>query len=228
MKLSIIIPAYNEEKNIEKVICLVQNAPVNIEKEIVIVDDGSTDNTSVILNKYKNKQGFKVSRLPKNQGKGAAIRSGLQEVSGDIIVIQDADMEYSINDYPKLIEPFKSPKVNVVFGSRFKGKISGMRLLNKIANKILTLTSNLLYSTHISDEATAYKLFRRQVFKKINLKCERFEFCPEITAKVAKAGYKIYEVPITYNGRSIKEGKKIKLRDAFEAFWTLVKYRFKD
>ena len=137
-------------------------------------------------------------------------------------------MEYSVQDYPGILLPFLKNKAQVVYGSRFLGKITGMRWPNFLANKILALTANLLYGLHISDEATAYKAFKSEVIKNIPLKCERFEFCPEVTAKIAKRGIKIIEVPISYRGRGHREGKKIKLRDAFEAFWTLIKYRFKD
>lgn len=228
MKLSIIIPVFNEEKNIEKIISLVFKVPLDMTKEIVIIDDGSKDKTAQILKKYQTNKNIKVIIQPKNQGKGTAIRCGLKEVTGDIVLIQDADMEYSIDDYPKLLKPFESNKVNVVYGSRFKGKITGMKLPNRIANWLLTFSANVLYNTKITDEATAYKVFRERVFKNINLKCQRFEFCPEVTAKIAKRGYKIVEVPIEYHGRSAKAGKKIKLADAFTAFWTLIKYRFKD
>lgn len=228
MKLSIIIPVFNEEKNIKIVISQVKNVPIEMEKEIIIIDDGSRDKTREILQSYVKDLTIKTIFQSKNQGKGSAIRRGLEEARGDFIMIQDADMEYSVADYPKLLKPFLLQNAQVVYGSRFLGKISGMRFQNRLANKILTTTVNLLYGIRITDEATAYKAFRRDLIQKIPLKCQRFEFCPEVTAKIAKRGYKIYEVPITYHGRSSKDGKKIKLQDAFEAFWTLVKYRFKD
>lgn len=228
MKLSIIIPVYNEEKNIGKVIDLVKKAPVRNPKEIIIVDDGSNDLTPQILKKYCQDKDLKIILQARNQGKGSAIRQGLKEATGDIILIQDADLEYSIQDYPKILAPFIQKKAKVVYGSRFKGKIVGMRWQNWLANKILTLTTNLLYGIDITDEATAYKAFRKEVIDSINLKCRRFEFCPEVTAKLAKKNYQFFEVPINYHARDPKTGKKIKLRDAFEAFWTLLKYRFKN
>lgn len=231
MKISIIIPVYNEEKHIEEVILQVQKAPINIEREIIIIDDGSTDKTAKILTDIKRKnlkRNIKIISLNKNQGKGYAIRCGLSVASGDIILIQDADLEYFTTDYPKLLEPIIKGQAQIVYGSRFKGQIKNMRAINFLANKILVLTANLLYRTNISDEATAYKAFKSKVIKGIPLKCKRFEFCPEVTAKIAKRGYKIVEVPIKYQARNAIGGKKIRLIDAFEAFWTLVKYRFKD
>jgi glycosyltransferase involved in cell wall biosynthesis len=227
-KLSIIIPVYNEENHIEKIITEVQNAPIKIASEIIIVDDGSTDKTIDILKKYSTNKNFKIIFLPKNKGKGAAIRKGLKLATGDIILIQDADDEYSVKDYPAILEPIIRGNAQVVYGSRFLGQISEMRWQNFLANKILTLTANILYGLKITDEATAYKAFKKEVIESLKLKCERFEFCPEVTAKIAKKGFKIKEVPITYHARNAKAGKKIKLKDAFSAFWTLIKYRFKD
>ena len=227
MNISIIIPVYNEERHIKEVISRVKNAPIKIEKEIIIVDDGSTDKTAEILKKNKDKI-LKVVYLNKNIGKGGAIRKGLEFASGEIILIQDADLEYFVEDYRKFIERIINGQTQIVYGSRFKGEIKNMRWQNWLANKILVLTANLLYGTNISDEATAYKVFKSKIIKSIPLKCERFEFCPEVTAKVAKKGYKIFEVPIKYRARDTRGGKKIRLKDAFEAFWTLVKYRFKD
>ena len=228
MKLSIIIPVFNEEKNIKTVIFQVKNVPIEMEKEIIIVDDGSKDKTREILQSYRKDKTVKIILQSKNLGKGSAIRRGLEEATGDFVLIQDADREYLVSDYSKILKPFLAQNAQVVYGSRFLGNISGMRWQNRLANKILTATANLLYGIKITDEATAYKAFRRDFIQKIPLKCQRFEFCPEVTAKIAKKGFKIYEVPITYHGRSSKDGKKIKLKDAFEAFWTLVKYRFKD
>ena len=228
MKLSIIIPVYNEEQHIQKVISQVRNAPIKIAKEIIIVDDGSTDQTRRILRKYQQKPPVKIIFLDHNYGKGKAIRTGIAVATGEIILIQDADLEYFIEDYPKLLEPIIKGQAQIVYGSRFKGQIQNMRWTNWLANKILALTANLLYGVNISDEATAYKAFKSKVLKSVSLKCQRFEFCPEVTAKLAKRGYKIYEVPIKYRARDAKGGKKIKLKDAFEAFWTLLKYRLKN
>lgn len=229
MKLSIIIPAYNEEKNIEKVIDSVKNVSIGMEKEIIIVEDFSSDKTgSIIKQRFSLHKEIKIVYHPENRGKGAAIRSGLKHASGDIVLIQDADLEYSIDDYPALIRPIIENEADVVYGSRFLGQISGMRFANWLANKILAKTANLLYGLNITDEATAYKVFRTHIIQELPLKCERFEFCPEVTAKIAKRGYKIHEVPVKYRGRRTLEGKKITAKDGFEAIWTLIKYRFKD
>lgn len=228
MKLSIVIPVYNEENHIAHVISLVKKVPIKLKKEIIIVDDGSSDETANILKTFTKDKEIKPIFLRKNMGKGNAIRAGLKEATGEIILIQDADLEYSVRDYPVLLKPFLEDGAQVVYGSRFKGKISGMHWPNWLANKLLVLEANLLYNLNISDEATAYKAFRKDVIQSIPLKCNRFEFCPEVTAKLAKRGYQITEVPISYTARDVKSGKKIKLKDAFEAFWTLVKYRFKD
>jgi len=228
MKVSIIIPVFNEERHIRKVIDQVLEVPLKISKEIIIVDDGSHDRTPEILRKFQAKKAIKVIFQKENLGKGAAIRKGLKVAMGEIILIQDADLEYSIDDYPALLKPLVEGHADIVYGSRFKGKITGMRWPNFLANKILTLSANLLYGLNISDEATAYKAFKREVIKSIPLKCQRFEFCPEVTAKAAKKHYRFLEVPITYHGRDAQKGKKIKAKDGFEALWTLIKYRFKD
>lgn len=228
MKLSVIIPTYNEEKNIQKVISDVEKAPVKLAMEIIIVDDGSTDKTREILKKYQKRKDVKIVLQDVNQGKGAAIRRGIKEVTGDIVLIQDADREYSVKDYPKIVALFTDKNVQAVYGSRFLGEISGMNWKNWLANKILTISANVLYGANITDEATAYKAFRAKLIKRIPLKCKRFEFCPEVTAKVAKLGIKIYEVPIIYHGRTTKEGKKINWKDGFVGLWTLIKYRIKD
>lgn len=229
MKLSIIIPAYNEEQNISKVIEAVKQAPIDLLKEIIVIDDFSKDKTASILKeKYSQDQEVKLIFRIKNYGKGAAIREGLKEVTGDIVLIQDADLEYSVNDYPALLEPILSGKAQVVYGSRFLGKIKGMHWPNWLANKILAVTVNLLFGLHLTDEATAYKVFRSDIIKTLHLKCERFEFCPEVTAKIGKKKIPIHEVPISYHGRDKDNGKKITWKDGFEAIWTLLKYRFKD
>ena len=233
-QISVIIPAYNEKDTILKIIKLVK--AVKISKEIIIIDDFSKDGTREILKKIKDEE-VKVLFHEKNYGKGHALRTGIKYATGDIIIIQDADLEYDPQDYPKLIAPIVAGKTKVVYGTRFPRKkdkwfpfFHYFSLSNPyyLANKILTTTTDILYLTNITDEPTCYKVFDASVFKSINLKCERFEFCPEVTAKVRKAGYKIYEVPIKYYPRSIKEGKKIKLSDAFDAMWTLIKYRFND
>jgi glycosyltransferase involved in cell wall biosynthesis len=166
-----------------------------------------------------------IHHSPVNFGKGAALRIGIAESTGDIILVQDGDLEYDPNDYPAVLAPIVEGRARVVYGSRFMKRVRGMKLPNLVANKILTWTANVLYGAHITDEATAYKAFTRDVIAGLKLSCVRFEFCPEVTAKVLRLGYKIHEVPISYNPRGILEGKKIRWRDGVEALWTLIKYR---
>jgi dolichol-phosphate mannosyltransferase len=239
MKLSVIIPAYNEERTIAEIIKRIKKAgTLNLKKEIVVVDDGSTDSTQKILQKIK---GIKFIRHLKNSGKGAAIRTGLKHATGDIILIQDADLEYNPDEIKKVIRPIVDGNAKVVYGSRYLDptqKKRNLKFLKKahknayflfyMGGRSLTTVTNILYNARISDEATCYKAFRADVIKRIPLKCKRFEFCPEVTAKVKKRGYKIAEVPISYNPRSFEEGKKIKMRDGLEAIWALIKYRFMD
>ena len=231
MKISVIIPLYNENGTIEKLLKKVDS--VKLDKEIIIVDDYSTDGSREWLKNLKAKNIKKVFH-DKNYGKGMAIRSGIKEVSGDIVIIQDADLEYDPNDYYELVKPIQEGKAEVVYGSRILGNLI-KNLRNKhteayyeyyYGGRILTLLANILYNAKITDEPTCYKVFKADIIKKINLKCKRFEFCPEVTAKVRKMGYKIHEIPIKYNPRTLSEGKKIKFRDGFEAVWTLIKYRF--
>jgi dolichol-phosphate mannosyltransferase len=224
MKLSVIIPVYNEENHIKDVIRQVQS--VDIEKEIIVVDDCSTDNSPLVLNGLLSPN-LRVITHDCNQGKGAAIRTGIEHATGDVTIIQDADTEYDPNDYYELVRPIAEGRAQVVYGSRFRGSISGMATANLAANKILTATANLLYRCGITDEATCYKVFRTDLLKRQKLECRRFEFCPEITAKIARQGISIVEVPITYNGRSREDGKKIGWGDGFVALWTLIKYRFR-
>lgn len=226
MKLSVIIAFFNEAKHIIEVLDAV--CAVDIPKEIIVVDDGSTDQSAAIVAEYCKKQPIVLHKSIQNFGKGTAIRIGLQYVTGDIVIIQDADLEYDPQQYPKMIAPILEGKADVVYGSRFRGSITGMKLANRIANRILAWTANLLYRAGITDEATCYKAFRTDLIKSVPLNCTRFEFCPEVTAKLRKRGITIYEVPITYVGRSTAEGKKIRWTDAFSAMWTLIKYRFKD
>ncbi|HET6142272.1 MAG TPA: glycosyltransferase family 2 protein [Candidatus Acidoferrales bacterium] len=225
--LSIIIPIYNERQYVEKILERVQSAPIppNLNREIIVVDDGSTDGTTMMLETLGGDRTIKIHRSILNFGKGTAIRVGLHYATGEYILIQDADLEYDPNDYEQLLLPLLDGRADVVYGSRFIGKVKGMRWQNYLANRMLSLLSNVLYGAHITDEATGYKVFRRKVLDGMALKCKRFEFCPEITARVRKAGFQIYEVPISYEARTAKDGKKIKLRDAWEAFYTLVKYR---
>ncbi len=225
MKLSVIIPVFNEENTILEILEKVKKVP--IEKEIIIVDDGSTDRTREILKNIKDER-IKIIFKEKNQGKGSAIREGLKVVKGDIVVIQDADLEYNPNDWIKMIELMEKENVEVVYGSRVLGKNKKSSFLFYLGGRILSLIANILYNAKITDEPTCYKMFKKQVINSINLKCNGFEFCPEVTAKIRKKGFIIYEVPISYNPRNIKEGKKIRLKDFFIAVWTLIKYRFFD
>jgi dolichol-phosphate mannosyltransferase len=231
MKLSIIIPLYNEKGTIEELLKRINSVKLN--KEIIIVDDYSTDGSREWLKNTKIKNVKKVFH-DKNYGKGMAIRSGIKEVTGDIVIIQDADLEYDPNDYLELVKPIEEGKTEVVYGSRILGNlIKNMKSKHAQAyyeyyygGRLLTILTNILYNAKITDEPTCYKVFKTDVIKNINLKCTRFEFCPEVTAKIRKKGYKIFEVPIKYNPRTLNEGKKIKFKDGFEAIWALVKYRF--
>lgn len=230
MRLSIILPIYNESQHIETIFNRVLKAemPPGVEKEVIMVDDGSTDGSQAVLERLPQNEWIRLFRLSANQGKGSAIRYGLRHATGDVILIQDADLEYDPAEYKKLISPILENRADVVYGSRFLGHVQGMRLPNWIANKVLILAANLLYNARITDEATGYKVFKRNVIMSLSLKCRRFEFCPEVTAKLRRRGYRIHEVPIRYDGRSFKEGKKVRWFDGFIALWTLVKYRFRD
>ena len=225
MNVSVIIPVYNEAKTIFEILRRIEK--VGLANEIIIVDDGSTDGTSDVL---KNVSGglYKIMHKRKNEGKGSAIREGLKHVTGDIVIIQDADLEYSPKDYPALIEPIISGKADVVYGSRWLLHGLSRVPLNvfKIGRWLVTFLTNLLYHTNITDEPCGYKVFKTDIIKRIPLQCKRFEFCPEITAKVSRSGYKIYEVPISYKARKVSEGKKITYRDGLETIIVLVKYVF--
>ncbi len=224
VKLSVIIPCYNEAHLIERVLDAVR--AVDIPKEIIVIDDGSTDDVVDVIRRYDTSGEVLVHASSVNTGKGAAIRAGLERATGDIIVIQDADLEYDPQQFHSLIKPIVEGEADVVYGSRFTGSIAGMRWQNRLANKVLTMAANLLYAARITDEATCYKAFRADLIKSLPLKCNRFEFCPEVTAKLRKRGIRIREVPIDYVGRTASEGKKIKWTDGVAALWTLVKYRF--
>ncbi|MHB1455475.1 MAG: glycosyltransferase family 2 protein [Armatimonadota bacterium] len=218
--LSVVIPVYNEADTIIETLNRVMD--VKLDKEIIVVDDCSTDGTRDIL---KKTTGIKLCLHEKNMGKGTAIRSALKEVTGDIVIIQDADLEYDPNDYNAIIEPIISSKADVVYGSRFlKGK-PRMNPANYLANRILAISANMLFNAGITDEATCYKAFRANLLRSIDLKCRRFEFCPEVTAKIRRKGIKIHEVPISYSSRTMAQGKKINWWDGVTAIWTLVKYR---
>jgi glycosyltransferase involved in cell wall biosynthesis len=232
--VSVVIPVYNEAPAVAEVLRRVCKAPLpeGFEAEIVVVDDGSTDHTIDTIREFveehpEQKGRVRVHASLINHGKGAALRAGFKIAGGDVILIQDGDLEYSPTDYPKLLEPFRDPGVHVVYGSRFfRGLPAGMKLANLTANLVLSAIASLLYGQRITDEATGYKAFRRSVLDRVDLQCRRFEFCPEFTGRVRKAGYRIVEIPIDYNPRGILEGKKIKARDGFVAVYWLLKVWF--
>jgi glycosyltransferase involved in cell wall biosynthesis len=227
LKISIIIPVYNESTNVSNVIDRVSKAPLSsgLTKEIIVVDDGSTDGTSEILNAVNNTL-VKVHHSMLNFGKGTAIRVGLKYATGDIVIVQDGDTEYNPAEIDRVVAPIVQGKTKVVYGSRFLGTIDGMYLKYWLVNKLLVMAVLLLYGTRLTDEATGYKAFDRQTLDQIPLTCRRFEFCPEVTAKILRRGLTILEVPITYSARTVQQGKKIRFWDAVEAFWTLLRYRF--
>lgn len=228
MTLSIIIPVYNEKKTIAEVLKRVKKVKIiGIKKEIIIIDDASTDGTGEILKKLKLKNpDLKIFYHQKNQGKGVAIKTGLSKVTGDLVIIQDADLEYDPQDISKLLKPIMDGRAKVVYGSRFTGEHRNMLFWHMIGNKFLTFLVNITYNTTLSDMEVCYKLFKKEVLKDIFLKEKRFGFDPEITVKVLKRGYRIYEVPVSYSGREFIEGKKITWKDGLRVLWVLFKYRF--
>jgi glycosyltransferase involved in cell wall biosynthesis len=227
MNLTVIMPVYNESGTIAEIVRRVQK--IGLAKEILIIDDGSTDGTRDILKQFESQPDIRVILHERNQGKGAAVRTGISEARGDVLLIQDADLEYDPRDYPALLKPLEEGIADVVYGSRFLGGPRRPILFwNMVANKILTLMTNILYNNILTDMETGYKVFRREVVADIPLHSKRFDFEPEFTAKLLKRKVRVYEVPISFNPRDYSDGKKIGIRDAFEAVWALLKYRVVD
>jgi glycosyltransferase involved in cell wall biosynthesis len=227
MKLSVVVPVYNEVGNILELLKRVRRT--NLAGEIIVVDDGSQDGTRDVLAGVNGKNRVRVIWHERNMGKGAAVRTGIQASKGDVILIQDADLEYNPRDYPVLLQPIEDGIADVVYGSRFLGgPRRAVMFWHMIANQLLTFLTNILYNTILTDMETGYKVFRREVAAGMTLRSSRFDFEPEFTAKVLKRKYRIFEVPISFNPRDYSEGKKIKLQDAFVAVWTLLKYKFVD
>jgi glycosyltransferase involved in cell wall biosynthesis len=226
-KLSVIVPVFDERNTVVEIVRRMRAVELPVDLEIVLVDDGSTDGTSDVLTQLADST-VRVLTHTVNRGKGAAIRSGLEHITGDLVLVQDADLEYDPEDWPKLLSPLLRGKAVVVYGSRFTGERRNMLFLHWVGNRLLSLVTNILYNTTLSDMETCYKLFDRRVLDGITLRAQRFEFEPEVTAKILRRGIRIYEVPISYTGREFDEGKKITWRDGFVALWTLVKYRFVD
>jgi glycosyltransferase involved in cell wall biosynthesis len=224
-KLSVIVPVFDERNTVVEILRRMRAVELPLDLEILVVDDGSGDGTRDVLRQLADST-VRVITHPENRGKGAAIRSGLEQVTGDLVLVQDADLEYDPEDWPALLRPLLRGKAQVVYGSRFTGERRNMLFLHWMGNRFLSLVTNVLYNTTLSDMETCYKLFDRRVLDGIKLRSTRFEFEPEITAKILRQGIRIYEVPISYTGREFDEGKKITWRDGFLALWTLVKYRF--
>ena len=241
MKLSIVMPVYNEVGTITEIVRRVRavrlivpvgygadnDSFIEFDREIVIVDDGSTDGTREILRTLEDEPGLVVIFHERNQGKGGAVRTGLQHASGDVMLIQDADLEYDPRDYPALLQPIVEGRSQVVYGSRFRGgPAKAMFFWHMIGNRFLTLVTNVLYNTILTDMETCYKVFAREVAERLDLREPGWGFDPEITAQILRRGHRIYEVPISYTGREFEEGKKISWRDGLTVLWTLLKYRF--
>jgi glycosyltransferase involved in cell wall biosynthesis len=227
MKLSVIIPVYNEADNVGEILRRVQ--AMKLAGEIIVVDDGSSDGTRETLQQLDGKRKVRVILHQGNHGKGAAVVTGIRAATGDVLLIQDADLEYDPRDYPALLQPIHEGVADVVYGSRFLGGPHRVTMFwHLVANQLLTLMTNVLYNTILTDMETGYKVFRRKVIENMTIRARRFDFEPEFTAKVLKRHYRIFEVPISFNPRDYSQGKKIKLKDAFAAVWTLLKYRVMD
>lgn len=227
MQLSIVIPAYNEQNTLEEIVQRVERVPV--DKEIIVVDDCSQDGTAEVAQRLAAAGRIRFFQHEKNQGKGAALRTGFREARGDMVIVQDADLEYDPGEIPRLMEPILADKADVVFGSRFAGGESHRVLYfwHSIGNRALTVASNMMTDLNLTDMETCYKLFKREVLQKITIEEDRFGFEPEITAKVARAGCRIYEIGISYSGRTYAEGKKIGWRDGVRALWCIAKYNIR-
>jgi glycosyltransferase involved in cell wall biosynthesis len=227
MNLSVVIPVYNEVNHIAEILKRVQ--ATQLPTEIIVVDDGSQDGTRAILQQLDGNEKVRVILHERNQGKGAAVVTGMKAAKGDILMIQDADLEYDPRDYATLLQPIQEGVAEVVYGSRFLGAPHRVGMFwHMLANQLLTLMTNILYNTILTDMETGYKVFRREVIQGMKIRSKRFNFEPEFTAKVLKRSYRIYEVSISFNPRDYSQGKKIKLKDAFEAVWALLIYRFID
>ncbi len=226
-KLSIIVPVFNERSTVAEIVRRMRSVELPVDREIVIVDDGSDDGTASVLTQLADST-VRVLKHASNRGKGAAIRTGLENATGDLVLVQDADLEYDPEDWPRLLAPLLKGRARVVYGSRFTGERRNMLFLHWVGNRFLSLVTNMLYNSTLSDMETCYKLFDRDVLDGVRLEANRFDFEPEFTAKVLRRGIRIYEVPISYAGREPDEGKKITWQDGVVALWTLVKYRFVD
>ncbi len=228
-KLSVVVPVFNERNTLVEVLRRMRavELPDGIEAEIIVVDDGSTDGTRDVLRQLGDST-VRIVLHEKNRGKGAALRTGFTHATGEYVLVQDADLEYDPEDWPKLLNPVLRGRAQVVYGSRFTGERRNMLLLHWIGNRFLSMTTNILYNTTLSDMETCYKLIERGLIEDMKLVSNRFDIEAEISAKILKRGIRIYEVPISYSGREFDEGKKITWRDGFSALWTLVKYRFRD